>query len=361
MKNSIKKFCLRTLLALMPVVFFIAFYAIVDPFKIVHPITNDAKGQDSVIVGNNAGFTSVETYLLYNDKYHYDSFILGSSMSQNFKASYWKPYLSDNASILHFDASSESLDGIINKMRFLNDHGTTIKNALIVIEAKMLGRKPNDNDILYVQHPATTGTWNWLRVHSLFLNAFREIKQVKYALMPSRFEKELQNEGIIIGLAPNRIGHLNEMYYAEFDSIIAVNPNEYYTSERLKRIKRVNSPSVTKPAIDETVEQKLCTINEILDKNHTNYIIIVPPRNTYPRLSWHDLWIMKSIFGQDKVHDFSSHPELVNNDLAYYDYAAHLISAKCKLILDSAYKEMNYGTIENPYFKLPKEGKGTKQ
>ena len=355
MKNNIKKFCLRTLLAILPAVLFIAFYAIVDPFNVVHPITTDAKGQDSVIVGNNAGFTSIETYLLYNDLYHYDSFILGSSMSQNFKASYWKPYLNDSASILHFDASSESLTGIINKMKFLNDHGTTIKNALIVIEVKMLGRRPNENDILYVQHPATTGPWNWLKAHSLFFNAFRDFKQVKYALMPSRYEKELQNEGIITGVAPNRIGYLNEMYYAEFDSIIAVNPDEYYTPERLKRIKRENLPSVDQPAIDEAVEEQLKTIKEILDSNHTNYIIIVPPRNSNPQLTWHDLWIMKSIFGQDKVHDFSSHPELVNNDRVYYDYAAHLISAKCKMLLDSAYKEMSTKSIENPYFKQPKQ------
>ena len=116
MKDSMKKFVTRTVLAASPILLFIVLYVIADPFNIVNPITKDANGRDSVIVGNNAGFTSIETYLLYNDQYHYDSFILGSSVSQNFKASYWKPYLESTASILHFDASSETLTGIINKM-----------------------------------------------------------------------------------------------------------------------------------------------------------------------------------------------------------------------------------------------------
>lgn len=353
MKDSIKKFCLRTVLVSLPILLFIAFYAIVDPFHIVHPVTTDAMGRDSVVMGNNAGFASVETYLLHNDQYHYDSFIFGSSMSQNFKASYWKPYLDNNASILHFDASSETLTGIINKMRFLNNHGSTIKNALIVIEAKMLERRqPNEDDILYVQHPATTGVLNWLKVHALFFNAFRDFKQVKYALFPTRYKSQLENEGIISDIAPDRIGHLNEMYYGDIDSIIATNPDEYYTPERIKRLKRASLPSAAQPAIDETIEEQLKSIKGILDENNTNYIVIVPPRNTNPRLTWHDLWVMKAIFGENKVHDFSSHPEFVNNDKVYYDYAAHLISAKCKILLDSAYQEQNNYIIKNPYFHL---------
>ncbi len=352
MRNSIKKFCLRTLLATSPVILFMAFYAIVDPFHIVHPITTDSQGRDSLIVGVNAGFTSIETYNLYNDQYHYDSFIFGSSMSQNFKASYWKPYLDSTASILHFDASMETLTGIISKMNFLGNHGTTIKNALIVIEVEMLGRKPSEDDILYVEHPATTGTMNWFRVHPLFFNAFRDFNQVRYALYPGRYRQEMQNEGIIGDIAPDRIEHLNEMYYGEIDSIIATCPERFFTPERLAKRKRRVLPAATPPAIDEVVEAQLKTIKEILDKNHTNYIIIVPPRATNPQLKWQDLWVMRAIFGEDKVHDFSGIPEYVGDEKLYYDKAAHLISSRCKALLDSAYYEQDHTALTNPYYRL---------
>lgn len=353
MKDSMKKFVMRTVLAASPILLFIALYAIADPFHIVNPITKDTNGSDSVIVGNNAGFTSIETYLLYNDQCHYDSFILGSSMSQNFKASYWKPYLDSTASILHFDASSETLTGIINKMRFLNNHGSKIKNALIVIEAKMLDRKqPNEKDILFVQHPATTNAIDWFNVHSLFLTAFRDIDQVKYALFPSRYKNEMQQEGMISALAPDRIGYLNEMYYGEIDSIIATCPNKFFTQERLAQRKRAKLPSASGPDIDSAMEEQLKTIKKILDENHTNYIVIVPPRSTFPHLNNQDLWVMKSIFGEDKVHDFSRDPVLTGDERFYYDYAAHLISAKCKVLLDSAYREQRNHSINNPYYRL---------
>lgn len=342
-----RKFCLRTLLAALPVFLFMAFYAIVDPFHIIHPVTSDAQGRDSIIVSNNVGFTSVETYMLYNDQYHYDSFIFGSSMSQNYKASYWQPYLDSTASILHFDASMETLTGIINKMRFLNNHGTTIKNALIVIEVEMLGRQPLEDDILFVQHPATSGASNWFHVHTQFFNAFRDIEQLKYA-----FSHPASTLSQISDIAPDRIDHLNEMYYGDIDSIIAVCPEKFFTPERLAKRKRTILPSASPPAIDETVEEQLKTIKDILDKNHTSYIIIVPPRATNPQLKWQDLWVMKTIFGEEKVHDFSGVPEYVNDEKLYYDKAAHLISSKCKILLDSAYYEQQHLIIKNPYFRF---------
>lgn len=352
MKDSIKKFCLRTLLAALPVFLFMAFYAIVDPFHIVHPITTDAQGRDSVVVGNNAGFASIETYLLYNDKHHYDSFIFGSSMSQNFKASYWAPYLDGKASILHFDASSESLEGIINKMNFLNDHGTTIKNALIVIEVEMLGRQPLEDDILFIQHPATSGAINWFKFYTLHFNALRDFTQVKYALFPGKYKEEMLMKDMIPNNAPDRIAHLNEIYFGEIDSIIAECPDKFFTPQLLSKRKHAVLPSATLPAIDDNVEEQLKQIKHILDKNHTNYIVIVPPCSNRPQLKWQDLWIMKSIFGEDKVYNFSSHPDLVFNERVYYDNLGHLISAKCKMLLDSAYYDKQQYAIKNPYLKL---------
>lgn len=352
MKDSMKKFILRTLLAASPILLFMALYAIADPFKIIHPIKTDSFGRDSVAVGNNAGFTSVETYLLYNEQYNYDSFIFGSSMSQNFKASYWKHYLDSTASILHFDASSETLTGIINKMHFLNNHKTKIKNALIVIEVEMLGRQPIEDDILFIQHPATSGAKNWFKFQTLHFSAFRDMTQVKYALFPDKYKDEMLQKKMIANNAPDRIEHINEMYYGKIDSIIAENPHKYFTPQLLAGRKHVILPSATRPSIDELVEKQLKEIKDILDTNNTNYIIIVPPCNNRPQLLAQDLWAMKSIFGEDKVHNFSNHPDFVFNERVYYDNLGHLISSKCKILLDSAYYEQQHPSIVNPYFKL---------
>ena len=172
MNPGIKKFIMRTLVAALPLLLLVGIYVVRDPFHVVHPVASTEHG-DSVVAGNNAGVIAVQTYLAHNCERRYDSFIFGSSMSQNYKAAYWQPYIDKNASILHFDASGESLDGIINKMRVLNEHGSTIKNALIIIEEEMLHRPPHENEILYVQHPATSGASRWFHFHTLFFNAFR--------------------------------------------------------------------------------------------------------------------------------------------------------------------------------------------
>lgn len=337
------------MLALVPVMLFIALYAVRDPFHVVHPVGKDKNGCDSVMAGNNAGFTSVETYLLHNKERNFDSFIFGSSMSQNYKASYWKPYLDSTASILHFDASSESLTGVINKMRFLNDHGSRIKNALIVFDVAMLGgRTPREHDILYIQHPATSGAINWFNFHSLFFNAYRHAGPVAII----RNSPIIKGEEMVDGHISDRIEPINEKYYGYIDSLIAHDPDRFFTT---KRLEGRTHPINTKPigyAINEEVEKQLLSIKQILDQNKTNYIILVPPCNAMTHLKAQDLWELKAIFGEDKVHDFSSAPGYTLNERLYYDRNGHLISAQCKILLDSAYR-VKPASIHNPYYTLP--------
>ena len=347
MKNSIKKFLLLTLMATLPLIILVALYSYLDPFHVVHPITKNAAGCDSVISGNNAGFRAVETYLTHNKDLHFDSFIFGSSMSQNYKANYWKPYIDENASILHFDASGETLEGIINKMNFLNNHGSTIKNALIIIEVEMLGRPTHENDIRYAQHPATTGFIDWFHFHTMYFNAFRNMKQAKkaFANIP------LEDEVIDPIEAAFRIDSINEVFYPIIDSLIIHDPNKFFTPKRMAKRKHAHLPAPNDPFIDEKVEKQLRTIKSILDKNKSTYIILVPPCNIKPKLKWEDEWLMKSIFGEDKVHNFSDAKEYVGNEYFYYDEPSHLISAKCKVLLDSAYKEQATKRLKNPYYK----------
>lgn len=351
MEGSIKKFILRSLLAALPVFLLVALYAWRDPFHVVHPVTRSTAGQDSVQAGNNAGFVAVETYFTHNDERHFDSFIFGSSMSQNYKAQYWKPYLNDSASILHFDASAETLEGIINKMHLLNNNGSTIKNALIVIEADMLGRQPLDDNLLYIQHPLASGWKNWFRFHTIYFNAFKNLTQVKYALCPSMFAREMQSKGMISDEKGSRIDAINEVFYATTDSLIANDPSKFFTPQRMATRKHTFYPAPSKPGIDDAVEAQLREIKAILDNNGTSYLILIPPCNVKPHLTWADLWIMKSIFGQNEVQDLSSHPQFINNEHFYYDQQCHLISAKCKEVLDSAYYRHNHPTINNPFIK----------
>lgn len=352
MDGSLKKFIMRTMLATVPVVVFVIVYAVCDPFHVVHPVTRDALGRDSVIAGNNAGFVAVETFLAHNSERHYNSFILGSSMSQGFKASYWQPYLDKGASILHLDASGETIEGVINKIKFLDRHKAVIKNALIVIDEEMLRRRPIETDILYAQHPSTTAPQHWFNFHCIYLNAARNTDVIKKMFFDNIVLEKAQECKASSAPIANRIDIINENYYPVIDSLIEHAPNKFFTAERLAARKHISFPAQVAPAVNDKVEAQLLAIKAILDKNATNYIILIPPCNYKPSLMASDLWTMKAIFGQDKVHDFSRAQGYVNNELLYYDKMGHLISAKCKVLLDSAYREQSSHSLHSPFYRL---------
>ena len=321
MKGSIKKFILRSLLASLPFFLLVAFYVFRDPFHVVHPIISNSDGRDSVVAGNNAGFVSVETYLAHNSEQHYDSFIFGSSMSQNFKARDWQQHIGNDASILHFDQ-------------------------------KMLRRHPVENDILYAQHPATTGAHNWFNFHCIFFNALRNTSMLKKTILNKIDEEKEQQKRQLNDEVADRTDINNEVYYSIIDSLLEHDPSKFFTPERLATRIHAKLPGQVGPAINEELETQLKTIKEILDKNKTNYLVLVPPCNYKQTLMKPDLWVMKSIFGQDKVYDFSSAEDYVNNEFFYYDKMGHLISAKCKVLLDSAYQEQASPSLKNPFYRL---------
>ena len=82
MNPGINKFIMRTLVAALPLLLLVGIYVVRDPFHVVHPVASTEHG-DSVVAGNNAGVIAVQTYLAHNCERRYDSFIFGSSMSQN--------------------------------------------------------------------------------------------------------------------------------------------------------------------------------------------------------------------------------------------------------------------------------------
>ena len=156
-----KRFVLRSLVALLPVLLLVALYVIKDPFHVLRPGDGAATPGDTVALTVNTGYQSVETFKRHNAELHYDSFIFGSSLSGYYRVGDWKKHLPEDASPIHFNASRETLQGILNKLHFLASRGVHVAHALIVLEDEMLQRKPLDSDVLYVQHPQTTPKVSW--------------------------------------------------------------------------------------------------------------------------------------------------------------------------------------------------------
>lgn len=349
-KSPILIFAGKTLLAALPILALICWYAVSDPFGVVHNRHSGIPVNHGVTLAVNYGFVSTELFDRYNATMRYDSFIFGSSMSQYYKADYWKCHLPSNARIYHFDASMETIDGIINKINYINSKGTIIKHALIIMEEAMLHRQPQDESILYAQHYATTPKCDYLNFQKLYFNTFRNPAFIKFTLNPEKNKDEMVASHYASTDIQDRNDPINESFYARFDSLIANDPGAFFTPERMKSRTFVALPTAYPNRIGNTQAEKLTRLWRLLEANHCDYMVIIPPRYHRKQVNRCDLFQLQCIFGNDHVFDFSHDSSLCNDLKAYYDNDAHLISAKCKEILDSSYM-MREGSLPSPFTK----------
>ena len=346
-QHGMKRFVLLCLLALLPVLLVVGLYLVRDPFHVIRDYDGRTiAAGDTVQLTVNTGYLSTEAFKHYEPARHFDSFILGSSLSGYYRIQDWTKHLPEGASPFHFNASRETLQGILNKLNYLADHGVPIRNVLIVMEDEMLKRQPLDRDVLFVQHPETAPSVSWWQFHQLYFNAFRHPELAAYTLWPNATTTRLVlDKGYATTDIPDRIEPINEGYYGWADSVIAVNPAAFYTPEH---ITRYSQPTILMPCPDKitpAVEMLLGNIASILLTQGADYQIIIPPHYAWEPISSHDLFKLEQIFGQKRVHDYSHDPEL-GYDLHYYYDDGHLIASQCARLMDSAYHTV---TMPSPF------------
>lgn len=334
---TIRRFILKSLAAALPVWIVLAIYLVSDPFNVLRPKTSRAVPHQAA--GRNMGVVSITTYLEHNDSARYDSFIFGSSMSQNYRADQWRQYLPAGASVLHFDATMETVDGIVDKIRYLNDHGTNVDNALIIIEEEMLRRQPLDNDILHVRPPEITSEVSRWHFHTLYFNAYKNPLVMGWCLAPKYFAKQMEDEGLITTDPAVRYEAANEYRYNSFDSLIDRDPDAFFTTARINAIKASSDwkPEMQSELMTPHLIAKLKELKALLEQNHTNYMVIIQPRYHRRWISHADMALLVDILGKERVHDYSRDSVLCNDPRAYYDRQAHLTSRHCNALLDRAY------------------------
>lgn len=343
-----KRFVLRSLLALFPVLAVVALYVIKDPFHVVKPYRDRIfNSGDSVSLTVNWGIVSVESFKYFYPQYKFDSFIFGSSLSGYYRISDWQRHLPADARPFHFNANRETLEGILNKLNYLIRQGVTINHALLVIEDEMLQRRPLDKEALYVQHPQTSDDVSWWQFHQLFFNTFRRPAIIAYSICPQAMTRYVIEKRFATTEIIDRDEHINEGTYHWADSVIDVNPDFFYTPEHMARYTRHQRVEPCPPKINSTVESQLRAIKDALDKQGTDYRIIIPPHYSYEAINGSDLYKMEWIFGADRVHDFS-HDHRLASDLHYYYDSGHLIARECARLMDSAYSTP---LLQSPYMR----------
>ena len=346
--NGFKRFVLRSLLALSPVLLLVGFYVIKDPFRVIRPYQGRVyQPGDTMSLTINWGHVTIESFKYFDPQYHFDSFIFGSSLSGYYRIQDWRRHLPGDAVPFHFNATRETLTGILNKLNWLTGRGVKIKNALLIIEDEMLKRKPLDSDVLYVQHPQTAPNVSWWKFHQLFFNAYRHPELVAYLVCPGPMTQRVLDKGYATTDITTRIEPINEGYYRWADSVIAVQPDVFFTPEHIERYRHGLTKMPLPSKITPEVESLLQSIADVLSRQGTNYHIIIPPHYATEAIDSRDLYMMERIFTSQRVHDFSHDADMGSNLRYYYD-DGHLIAQQCARLMDSAYHSV---TLPSPFLK----------
>lgn len=334
---GIKKFVLLTLLALLPVALYVALYVVLDPFGVVHRYNgiSIAPG-DTLEHIPNKRYVAVEGYKFYDSTYHYDSFIFGSSISSNFTAAAWKKHLPANASVYHFSAGAETLTGIRDELKYLIDHGANVRHALLIMEEEMFSRPKRYQEMPFVPHYDVSPEISRLHFHLMHFNAMRDPYMLLYHLWPTQsLVDRLLEDGKMAKIPSGRDEVINEDSSLGLDSVIINNPDKFY-GELQWLVHMKPMPNAMPLSIGDEALHTLQEITALLQDNHIEYVVIVPPRFRREAMSPIDHAVLCDVMGEDHVNDFTGDSTLVHDLYTYYD-GAHILTYRCDQLIDRSY------------------------
>lgn len=296
----------------IPIVIALVIFLCTDPFKTLHQF--DLHHCNTI----NREYLSTELFLKNYSEQKYNSFVFSSSRGGGLNTYKWKSYLPDSSNVHQFlfQGWSENLTGIDLKISYLDKNNVELKNVIVMLDIpSAFNKEQYSTKALDMKHYIFTEEPKWMYNARLF-NCFLQ--------KPSSWVDNI------------KIAYRNDETYIDFDTISndwEIN-NRFNLSECPKQdslsgcsaigkktffeeIKNKTDDDllVSQPLINDDFKNMLIHIKSIFDIQRTNYIIILSPGYCYtqPKVNPEDLQTLQSVFGQDKVYDFTGKNELTSD------------------------------------------------
>lgn len=331
----VAKFFRNGFLLCLPVLVLVGIYIWNDPFKIFWHYDSYYNNRQVNITNLNRNFTSTKTYLQNRESTPYNAFIFGNSRSCFYRKADWQAKIHTEG-IYHFDGWQESLLNVAQKIRFLDKEKAKLDHALIVLDYSILTQTSEPKGHLFISYPNMSGV-SWLQFHLEFFRTFAltEFREAYFDLLWSGEVKPYMLVKAIFNNNPVAYDcKSNEVQNFIADDLLARNPKEFYKGVRFP--KRENSPMPYPATIGNNQLKLLHEISAIFKSHKTQYFIVINPLFDQRKLAATDLKKLKSIFGPDRVFDFSGKNRWTEPIQNYYEqshYRPHVASA----ILDTIY------------------------
>ena len=317
MKKFFKRLFIFSIAGLAILTVLLSTYIHYDPFRVIRKY----RDYSYPFVITNRDYISMEMFLKNYNKYHYNSFIFGSSRTMAFEPDTWRKYLPPGAIPFMFDASAESIYGIDAKLKYFNSNHIRFKNALLVFDRDVTFKTTeNSSEHLYINHPLLTGQ-SKLAYQATFFKAYLSMKFLTrffdYTLT-GKYKPDMK------GFLENRkIKYdtiTNQQKILDQEDEITKDPESYYKRRKDLFYFRAGERTDSVRRIQQAHLKLLQEIKEMLEKNHINYKIVLSPLYEQVKFNQHDLEMLYKLF-PGHVYDFSGKNGFTDKITNYYETA----------------------------------------
>lgn len=339
MRKGYFKILYKCFLLALPLLVVLVYYFITDPFKVLHHYDKFYQSGKAPIVILNKDYVTIQTYLNNYKKYHYDSYIFGSSRSMFFTVHDWGQYIHSDK-CYHFDAWKESLYGMYLKFKLLDQQHADIKNVLIVLDTSVLEMTENSyrDANLYMKHPLLSGSGN-LSFQYQFIKPFFDIRFLT-AYTGYKITGEVKSYMRSMDVFDEKPmlynDTTNEIKWFYTDSVLAKNADIYYSEHKDMFAGRDNVLRISKKCIGDKQKKLLEEMQRILVRYGSSYKIIITPHYMQNKFNPTDLEYLQQLFGKENVFDFSGRNTITEDKRNFYDMG-HFRPQVAKYLLSVVY------------------------
>ena len=285
-------------------------YFFCDPYKTLRPFSL------TYFDTTNRDYLSSELFLLNYPREEYDSYIFASSRGCGINSYHWKKYLPAGSKQFVFQAWSETLLGIDQKITYIDNHDYCLKNALVLLDVPdVFDENQVRTETISIKDPVISGQPRWIHQMILLYNFAQKpsqwIRAIRETVHPSLIEPEFDtitndwikdncNKDLSIPPAKDSLNSMSALTKAVFMNTIS---------------EAADTVRISKPLISKEQREKLEHIKSVFDKQGTSYKIVIAPGyyQTGVQISPVDLECLQSIFGAENVYDFSGKNALTSD------------------------------------------------
>lgn len=315
MNRFLKRTGLFLLVGVILVLSLLCSYIYFDPFKVIREYDNYSY---SHVILNMDAISTTMFKRNYNSQ-KYNSFILGSSRTLAYTPKEWCKYINDACRPYMFTSTGESIYGIYTKLKFLDERDVDIDNVIILIcfDDTYVHDK-NHKGHLSIKHYLTSKEskilyhWEFFKAYldrNFIVNfwAYKILGEYHSFMLGYIEDRQIVYDTIT-----------NQLTIVDQEKEILNHPDNYYKKRSNIFYTREGQTTDTTNQINSKQEKMLVEIKEILERNNTNYKLVISPQYNQKKFSPTDMNTMTKIFG-NHLYDFSGANYFTEDIHNYYE------------------------------------------